>query len=442
MKNKVKLIFPLLAALSLHLAAQERQPLTLDKAIELSLKNSNQLKSNRAQIEEANAALKEAEQKRLPDAKVSGSYMRLSNANFDLKTQSNNSSGGSSNEAPDVSQAMYGIVSLSLPVYNGGRIRYGIESSRFLAEAAKLDADHEKEQVIQNTIAAYINLYKAKKAVELVKDNLEQSKHRVNDLGNLEKNGLLARNDLLKAELQSSNTELMLLDVENNWKLANVNMTLMLGLPGDAELIPDSSISYNIPELKPLEEYIQAAMNSRNDIASIDLKKKAAQTGVKATKGEMYPGLSLTGGYIAADVPKVLSVTNAINVGVGVSYNIGSLWKTKAKVKQAEARVKQVEATAAMANDKVRLEVNKAYLDYLSSKKKIEVYQKAVEQANENYRITKNKYDNSLATTTDLLDADVAQLQAQLNFAFAKADAIVAYNSLLLSAGIITENQQ
>ena len=52
------------------------------------------------------------------------------------------------------------------------------------------------------------------------------------------------------------------------------------------------------------------------------------------------------------------------------------------------------------------------------------MYTEAIEQAAENYKITKNKYDNSLVTTTDLLEAEVAQLQTKLNFAFAKADAM------------------
>lgn len=439
MKSKLKWIVSIVAILSLPAAAQEKKVLTLQEAIDLSIKNSHELKANKALVEEANAALKEAEQRRLPDAKISGAYMRLNNADFDMKIKSNNNGGGASSEAPKVSQALYGILNLSLPIYSGGRIRYGIESSRYLAEAARLDADNEKEKVIENTVEAFINLYKAKKAVELVKENLVQAESRVKDFSNLEKNGLLARNDLLKAQLQASNSELMLLDVQNNWQIANLNMNLLLGLAENTELTPDSSFVNVVATEKTLPDYLQSALTGRSDIASIDLKKKAAETGVKATKGEMYPSLALTGGYIAADVPKVFSLTNAVNVGVGVSYNIGSLWKTKAKVKQAEARVQQLEATEAMANDRVRLQVNKTYLDYLSSKKKIEVYEKAVQQANENYRITKNKYDNSLATTTDLLDADVAQLQAQLNYAFAKADAVSAYNKLLQASGSISE---
>ena len=246
---------------------------------------------------------------------------------------------------------------------------------------------------------------------------------------------MLARNDLLKAELQASNTELSLLEVENNWQLANVNMNLMLGLPEKTILVPDSTLINQNFAVKTLDDYVQAATTNRKDIAALELRKQAAETGVKAVKSEYYPSLALSGGYIAAKIPDVITVTNAMNLGLGVSYNIGSLWKTKAKVQGAEARAKQLVASEAMLSDAIRLQVNKAYLNWLSSQKKIDVHQKAVEQANENYRIVKNKYQNNLATTTDLLEADVAQLQASLNYVFAKADAVVAYNQLLQAAG-------
>ena len=69
------------------------------------------------------------------------------------------------------------------------------------------------------------------------------------------------------------------------------------------------------------------------------------------------------------------------------------------------------------------------------------MYETAVQQAQENYKIVKNKYDNSLATVTELLDADVARLSADLNYAFAKADAYVAFNKLKQVSGMIENNQ-
>jgi outer membrane protein TolC len=433
MKFSRKFLFALFTVLSVQLVlAQDTRPITLREAVELSIRNSKQLKISGARVEESSAALKEAQEKILPDAKASGAYMWLSSANVNLKSSSSTNGGGS----PKVSQALYGIVNASLPIYTGGRIRYGIESSRFLAEAAKLDAETDRDAVVMNTVEAYVNLYKAKAAVDLVNENLGQARQRVKELTSLEKNGVLARNDLLKAELQASNTELSLLEVENNWQLANINMNLMLGLPDKTVLQPDSSMINEVISLQPLETYVQSAEKNRKELESVGLKTQAAQSGVKATKGELYPSLALTGGYVAADIPKVLTITNAVNIGVGFSYNIGSLWKTKSKLQGAEARVKQLAATRELMSDQVRLQVNRAYLNWLNSQKKIEVYQKAVEQASENYRIIKNKYNNSLATTTELLDADVAQLQAGMNLLFSRADAVVVYNQLLQAAGM------
>lgn len=438
MKNKLKGLLILLFWVSLQANGQEQKTLTLNDAIDLGIQNSKQLKNSQARIDEATAALKEAIEKKLPDARVSGSYLRLNSANFDLKTNNNNNGGSNNGESPKVSQAIYGLLNVSLPIYTGGRIRFGIESSKFLEQAERLDAENDKDEVIQNTIEAFANLFKAKTAVRLVKENLLQSRQRTRDLSNLEKNGLLARNDLLKAELQSSGTELSLLDAENNAQLANINMDLMLGLPASTELILDTTGIEKKDDSRVLEDYLQAALSNRKDIAAIDYRKKAAESGIRIVKADQYPSLALSGGYIAADIPNVFSVTNAIDVGIGVSYNIGSIWKNKSKVQQAEARVKQLTTTAAMMDDNIRLEVHKSYLNLLSNRKKIEVYAKASEQAEENYRIVKNKFDNSLATTTDLLDADVAQLQARLSYTLARADAFVAYNKLLQTTGLLS----
>lgn len=441
MKNKLKGIVIILSLLTLYTNAQEKKTLTLNEAIDLSLQNSKQLKNSQAKIEEATAALKEAQERKLPDAKVSGSYLRLSSGNFDLKTKNNNSSGGGSGtptETPKVSQAIYGLLNVSLPIYAGGKIRYGIESSEYLEKAAKLDAESNKDEVIENTIEAFATLFKANTAVRLVKENLLQAQQRTKDLSNLEQNGLLARNDLLKAQLQTSNVELSLVDAEDNLQLANNNMDLLLGLPTDTELVLDTSGIERKEDARVLQDYIQAAINNRKDKEAIDYRKKAAESGVKVVKGDKYPAIALTGGYVSADIPKVLTATNVMNIGLGVSYNVGSLWKNKSKEQQAEARVKQLETAESMMDDNVRMQVNKSYFSLVSNRKKIEVYAKAVEQADENYRIVKNKFDNSLATTTDLLDADVAQLQAHLSYTLARADAFVAYHKLLQTAGILS----
>jgi outer membrane protein TolC len=416
----------------------------LNEAIDLSIKNSKQLKINKAKVEQASAAVTQAIQRRLPDASVTGSYIYLTNPVISLKTKGNSSGSGNNgggSATPKVNQAAYGILNASMPLFAGGRIRYGIESSKYLVQAEELDAENNKEDVIENTVEAYVNLYKAGQAVQLYDSNLVQAQQRVKDFTNLEKNGLLARNELLKAQLQVSNVELALLDAKNNWELANVNMNLMLGLPESITLVPDTSIINQSFSVNTLDSYVQSAIKNRKDVEALGLRKQAADVGVKATKAELLPSIALTGGYIAADVPGVLSISNAANIGVGIKYDIGSLWKNKAKVDEAEARSKELVATQELVNDNIRLQVNKAYLNWLSSQKKIDVYAKGIEQSDENYKIVKNKYVNGLATVTDVLEADVAQLQSHLNYSLAKADAIVVYNQLLQAAGILSQQQ-
>jgi outer membrane protein TolC len=419
--------------------AQTGGKLTLNEAIDLSLKNSKQLKLNQTRIISATNAVKDANAKQLPEASVSGSYLRINKPNVDMKTSDNSGGGGFQFDA---NQVAYGMATVSVPLFSGFKIQAGKESARYLAVAAKLDADRDREEVIQNTVAAYSNLYKAAVAVNLVKENLKQQQQRVTDFSNMEKNGLLARNDLLKAQLQQSNIEVALTQAESDLKVARVNMNIMLGLPEDSQYDIDTAfLTQAGPDGKSVAEWEQLALQRRKDAAALKAHEKAALAGIKSAKGDYYPSLALTGGYVAAHIPSFLTVTNAVNVGVGLKYNLSSLWKTGSKVEDAKNELNAVKINEEMLADNIHVQVNQAYENYVVSEKKIEMYQKAIEQADENYRITKNKHDNSLATTTDLLEADVAQLQAKLNYTSAKADAVVSYNKLLETAGVLSDNK-
>ncbi len=421
------------------LQAQQTRQLSLDEAIQLSLDNSKNLKVSQAKIDQAAAELSEARLRQYPDLKISGSYLRVNQPNIDMKAKlggSGQGEGSSSASEIKVDQVAYGMATASLPLFSGLRIRSGIESAKYLKRAAELDAQQDKDEVIQNTIAAYYNLYKAQAALGLVEENLKQAQQRVKDFSNLEQNGLMARNDLLKAQLQESNVELALVDAQHARDIANFNMDLMLGLNEQTELKLDAGGLGRTYKIESLQAWEDKALASRSDYQALQQRQLASKAGIKAAKGEYYPSLALSGGYVAADIPNFLTVTNALNVGVGLSYNIASLYKNGAKVKQAKAREQQLHWSSMQLNDGIRMEIHQAYQNYLESVKKIEVYRKAVEQARENYRITKNKYDNALVTTTDLLDADVAQLQADINYEYARADAEVAINKLYETAGV------
>jgi len=433
--------------LSAESKAQTRV-ISLQEAIDLSLQNNKQLRLSQLAIAGAQNQLKEAQDRRLPDVNLSGAYLRMSHATVDLKVKlpesnsNNNESGTTPATAPDINQATYGTASVSLPIFSGLRISYGIESAKYLLKASELDAAKDREDVVQNTVGAFINLYKAQQATHMVTENLESARQRVRDLSNLEANGLLARNDLLKAELQQSNIELTLLDAQNNLRLARLNMSLMLGLPANTMLETDTAfISQSLTFAdKNAMAWEDLAFQHRSELAALDWRSKAANSSIKAAKGAYFPSLALTGGYTYAYVPNFITISNAMNAGLGLSYSPSAFWKAGTQVRTARLRAEELQVRKEQLTDAVRLQINQAYEQYQLSSNRINVYAKAVEQADENFRIVHNKFENSLATTTELLDADVARLQAQLNYSAAKADAVAAYYNLLHAAGI-SQNQ-
>ncbi|KMQ64346.1 transporter [Chryseobacterium angstadtii] len=416
--------------------AQDKKQLTLDEAVQLGIQNSKNLKIDAAKIEEATADLLEAKNRQLPELKVSGSYMYLPiKPTIDLKLSGNSGAGAG---GPDVHQVAYGSVNLSVPIYNGGRIKYGIQSAKYLVEASKLSTENDKIAIAYNVAQAYNNLFKANQSIKVLEENLTASQKRDETFLKLENNGVIARNDRLKANLQTSNIELQLLEAKNNYNIANINMDLLLGIPETTEIEVDQNYIDEGADVKAVDYYVNEAKENRKDLQALAQQRKAAELGSKSAKAENLPSIAFTGGYVAADVPKVLTLYNAVNVGVGISYNLSNIWKKNSSLGQAQAREKQLAATDELLNDNIKLDVNREYQNTDYSKKRIAVYEKAAEQANENYRITKNKYDNGLATMTELLDADAAQIASNVGVINAKADAALAYRKLLQTTGTLT----
>lgn len=437
--------FAVLMGMSTLAGAQEQRTLTLDEAIQLGIQNNKSLKRSNVALDKASAQLAEAKDRRLPDVKINGQYMRLNMPTVSgplLQALAAQNEGQEPSESGNikVNQIALGMATASVPLYAGGRINNGIQAAKYLERAAVLDAAHQKEAVMENTIEAYYNLYKAQTYLELVKEHLKTAQQRVTDFSNLEKNGLIPRNDLLSIQLQEKNMELSLLDAENNKNIANYNFDLLLGIneQTDVRIAQEAVLTQKADQ--PLAYYEALALEQRNDMKALESRAQAAAYNTKVTKGAFLPSVALTGGYAAIDVHDALTVTNAMNVGVGLSYNLAELYKNKAKVKQSSAQQEDIRLAQEEQKDGIKLQIHKAYQDYIESIKKAEVLSRAIDLANENYKIVKNKYDNSLATATELLDADASKLQANINYEFAKVDSKIAYHKLLLTTGTLYQS--
>jgi outer membrane protein len=430
--NKILLLALLLFAFTKN-QAQEKKLLTLKEAVEMAVNTSDAASLAKAKVATSKLELDVTKNNRYPSVKASGQYLRLSSAKVDSNIQSNSSSSEPAKPLK-VDQLMLGQVNASMPVFNGFKLTNAIKESETLYKSETFSEKHSKEQIGLEVVEMFANLYKAQQTVDLIEDNLKSADQRVKDFTAMEENGLIARNDLLKAQLQKSNVQLSLDNAKKNTAIANYRLITLLKLPENTQV----EIDIEAVKRDMAENAGNSGSGERNDLKSLELKKQAAESGIKIAKANYYPSLSLTGGYIAFDLNNVLTVTNAMNIGVGLSYDLSSIFKNGKNVKLAQSRVKQTEIAVSQLNDQIKEEVFEATENYSLSLKQSQVYEKAVEQSIENYRIVKDKYDNSLSDTNDLLEADFQQLQSKINQALSKADVAQKYYELQFASGKLT----
>lgn len=424
--------------------AQEKKPLTINEAINLAVTQSTRAGLADIRVNTAKLDVQNTKSNIYPDFKVSGQYQRLTSPTVKLRIPTDDSGDGSTDSgsgtaSPKVNRVMLGQATLSMPVFSGFRLKNSVAASEDLYKAETLNAASTKEQLALQAIMLYVNLYKAQQSVTLIQESLKSAGQRVKDFTAMEQNGLLARNDLLKAQLQSSSIELSLEDAKRRVSTVNYQLITLLKLPEGTEIVPDASY-FNKPQGSGNVVTTDEAMAQRSDLEALRWQQKASEANIGIAKAGYYPSLSLMAGYVALDIQNLVQVYNAANFGVGVSYDIASIFKNGNKVKEAQSRADESRKAVELLSDQVKVEVQEAAENYNLAVKQDRVYTEAVTQANENFRIVKDKYDNGLVDTNDLLEADVQQLQARLDEAFSKADITQRYFELLNAAGKLTQS--
>ncbi|MDI1316257.1 TolC family protein [Flavobacterium sp.] len=433
--NKIVILALLFLGLT-KMEAQQKKLMTLKEAVALAVTNSDAASLAKAKVEASKLEVDITKNTRYPSVKATGQYLKLSSAHIDSNLQTNTDPNAAPAKPLKADQLMLGQVNASMPIFSGFKISNSIKESESRYKSETFAEKHSKEQIGLEVVEMFANLYKAQQMVDLIEDNLKSADQRVKDFTAMEENGLIARNDLLKSQLQQSNVQLSLDNAKKNTAISNYRLVTLLKLPEGTQV----EIDIEAVKRDMASNQGNGATGERNDLKAMELKKLAAESGIKIAKSGYYPSLSLSGGYIALDLNNVLTVTNAMNIGVGVSYDISNIFKNGKNVKLAESRVKQTEIAVSQLNDQIKEEVFMANENYTLSLKQSLVYEKAVEQATENYRIVKDKYDNSLSDTNDLLEADYQQLQSKINQALSKADVAQKYYELQFATGTLTSS--
>ena len=416
--------------------AQSTKKLSVSEAIELGVTNSKTLALSESKVKEAQAKVAQARDKFWPEVGVSASYLHINTPSIKQSGESSGSSGSSPLAAlSNIHNIGLAQASLSLPLFSGFQIRNNKQMADYLEQAATYDVQTEKSKVKVNTVKAFAQYYELLQTKSVLEENLKQKQQQLAELKNKEAQKLITRNDLLKAELQASNVELMLTDVNNNIQLANYNLVLLLGLSAETIIEVDTTNLFTIASVTNWADLLQKGLDNRSEIKSVSYQLKANESGYKVAKASRYPSLALTGGYINAYIPNFITVTNALNAGVSFKYSITGAIHSNHKMQEASARSKQAEASQQLITDQVSMEIRQKYLNYQQSLEKIKIYERSVEQAKENFQINENKYKQGLALLSDYQDADVLLLQAQINYSTGKADSMIAYYELQESTG-------
>lgn len=413
--------------------AQEKTSLTLDEAVKMAWEKSNEVTLANTKVNTKKYELSTVKNNQYPDLKISGQYQRLTKASIDMPNQGESASLAS----PD--RAMIGMANLSLPLFSGFKIHNSIEAYDNLYEAESANAAKTKEDVALRVITYYTALYKAQKTLDVLNENQKSAKQRVTDFTELEKNGIIPRNDLLKSQLLVSKTQLSIDEATNNLNTINFYLTTLLKLNPNTKLQVNEDDFFSLKTNNaPTSDAL--ALQNRKDLEALRFQQKASEANIKVAKAAYYPSIALLGGYTALDLKDIITVKYAMNFGLGLTYDLSGIYKNSAHVKEAESRALEVKNTEAIVTDRIKNEVQQSIEDYDLAINQSLVYDEALQQASENYRLVKDKFDNGLADTNDLVEADVENLSAKINTAVSKANIIQKYYELLSVSGQLSQS--
>jgi outer membrane protein len=415
--------------------------MSMDSAIALGIQHSHMVELSEAQMAQAQAALSEVKDLIMPNVDASLGYQRLSNIPTEYF-----SFPGFPGEIPSTAlfpvilNSYSAVASAQESVFNGFQWKNGVTSLDYAEKASEATLQSKKNDVSINIITTYLNLFKLEKAHILIEESLGELKEHVKEVSDFQSHGLATENDVLRTQLQESNAELSEIDINNQIQTVNYNMDIMLGLNENTVIQIDTTTILSDKTIQPLPYYLQKFTNDRNDIKAAGLQEKAQEAGIKVTQSGLYPKLVIAADYDYLRpnpriVPPLDQFQPTWDIGVKLTYSFTGLYENKHKVDESRAKLAEAEANYNQLNDGAKMEINQSYLQYKQALQKIAVAQKSVDQAHENYRIIKSKYDNHVALLTDLLDANNFLLNAQINIISAKADAQLSYYNLLKATG-------
>lgn len=333
-------------------------------------------------------------------------------------------------------------LSVTQPLYAGGAITRGIELAELKSTATRFATELQRDNIRFRLAGFYLDIYKYANLRSVVESNIASARKVLAEMQSRYEQGTSLRNDITRYELLLSSLEVRMIKIDNTLDILNRNLTEIAGLPSDLTVVPDSAVLASAL-LTGDEEWWQSEAAACSP--ALLLARQEVEVGRKAEdliKSGRLPKVGLQAawsleGPILVEVPPVNRNLSYWYVGVGVSYNLSSLFKNDRSLARSRAATRSAQARLEAESQNISLDVRASYIRYMEAYEELKARQKEVELAERNYNVTATRFSNGMALITDMLDAANARLEAGQLLVNARIDIIYYYYKLLFTSGKI-----
>jgi outer membrane protein len=435
------LLCPVLLAISLAPAAALGQPaplrLSLEDAIARAQVTSHRLREAMARSDAAAAAADVQGAATLPQMSVLGGYTRTNHvqafgllgpdAQFHLIY-------------PDIPDNYSARLAVQWPFYTGGRLEALQRAARIDQRAAADRVTSAGSDVTLDVTRAYWALVTAGESLRVVRQSVERADAHLKDVRNRLAAGLVPPNDVLSAEAQESRQRMLAIRAQTAREIAEAELGRLVGAPAESGIEPTAALTVPDDVTTPVDDLVDEARAARADRASLVKQVAAFEARRHAAEAERRPTVAAGGGMDYARpnphlFPRSDSWRTSWDASVNVSLPVFDGGRAKAEAAEAAASERAVEEQLAEFDSALAVEVRQRLLELRSSRAAVDAADDAVRSATEAYRVVGQRFAAGVATSTDVLDAQTAALQADLDRTQAIANARLAEASLTRALG-------
>ena len=328
-----------------------------------------------------------------------------------------------------------GVV-LRQPVFMGGRLNAARKAAQYYRNACSQDRQSVKKEIVFQVTSAYHAAQATKIFQRVALEAVSMLEKHEHDVNILVREGANPRLDLLRTQTELANAKKEFNAAANAFDIALSVLKNLLVIDLEEFLSLTDHLGRPPGPATGLSGLTGMAVSDRSELLSLKLKLLAAKQGVKAAKGAFYPIVALEGRYeyMQGDF-RDLDGDDHWTAGIGASVPLWNWGKTRANVKKAESRLKQVTTEYRKTEDYIRLEVRRAFLNLRKAEKNIEATEAGQKTAKEAYRHARAGYRAGEGTNTEVLDARTSLSRARANYTQALFEYNVAIAALNRAIG-------